>query len=55
MNKGVVTISVEKYKKFIAMEARIEAFAAYVNTRQYIESSICGAFLDFDVKKSEND
>lgn len=35
MLKGTVTISENRYKEFLAMEARIEAFAAYVNTRKY--------------------
>lgn len=54
--KGTVTISVDRYKEFIAMEARIEAIAAYVNSRDYsVDREVCGAFLNFEVQKRGND
>lgn len=56
MGKGTVTISVDRYKEFIAMEARIEAIAAYVNSRDYsVDREVCGAFLNFEVQKRGND
>ena len=56
MGKGTVTISEERYKEFIAMEARVDAIAAYVNSRNYsVDREVCGAFLNFEVQKREDD
>lgn len=56
MGKGTVTISEERYKEFIAMEARVDAIAAYVNSRDYsVDREVCGAFLNFEVQRRGND
>ena len=56
MLKGTVTVNENRYKELLAAEARIKAFAAYVNTRQYsIEREVCGAFLDFKVEENGED
>lgn len=51
MNENnMITISVEEYKKLIAISVRVEVFAAYVNSERYaVSREDCGSYLGFKV------
>lgn len=55
MEEKTITISVEEYKKLLAMSIRIELFSDYVNGEKYsISRDDCGKFLGFEVVNQED-
>ena len=54
---GTITISLEEYRNLLKMQARVEAFADYVNAEQFsVSRKACAIMLGFElVEKEEND
>ncbi|MCI9591625.1 MAG: hypothetical protein HFG42_13970 [Lachnospiraceae bacterium] len=49
-----ITIPTEEYKELVKIQARVEVFKEFVNSKKYsVDKEECAAFLGFKLKNQE--